>query len=329
MAEEKNVGQEQGTAKAQEQKPAEQPSDFNQGIPAQNAPFQAQVSGQSPSQGQPQGGAVPPAPPAQEGVLSAAWRDITASQGWFSRMFLLMIMGCVPVVSLFVNGYVLDWSCELLRGTRTALPKGTFNRKAFGVGFLYWVVSLLTSIASLVLWIFGLIPLVGIIIVFLLNLLFAGYTCIAGLRIALFNRFGAAFDFSDICKVMKRNVGGIFAVMFIPAFIAFIIIFIVVLLFLGGSLANIANTANLYSSYSYLSSSYAAQAILSQLGTLLATIGIMLPLVVFIVGIVGTFAQVWSLRAMAHWVNRFAPEWKEQAENAAHNQEKPSSPTWL
>lgn len=250
----------------------------------------------------------------QESILGAAWKDIVGSKGWFSKIFQLMIMGLIPFMNFFVSGYMLDWSATLLGGVREALPKRAFTRKSFVVGFFYQVLVAICWCVSLVTLVFLPIPLLGAVVIFVLNVFITAYGMIAGIRMALEGHFLAAFDLSDIWKVMKKDLGSLFVAVFIPALImsivATVLALILVAVVAGSVLASVstAHTISNLSSFSNMTYNPYATYIMSNPWLLLGqVVAVALPLlVVFLIvfGMLVVFMNIWQMRAVAHWLKK-------------------------
>lgn len=258
--------------------------------------------------------------PKEDGILASSWKDIAKSKGWLVKIFQLMIMGLIPFVNLFVNGYILDWSQTLMRGTREVLPKRAFNSKAFITGFLYWVVTLVCWFSSLILLVFLPIPVLGVIIIFILNTFITAYAMIAGIRMALYNRFTAAFDLSEIWNVMRKDLGSLFLAIFVPAIIVVVIAIVlaIILVLCGfGAFATSSATRALSGSSGALGYGLVSNPYTSYLGNNLLTLfaqiaSAVLPLfIIFIIifGMLAVFMNIWQMRAVAHWLRKNAPEW--------------------
>lgn len=279
----------------------------------------------SPEPPQPQFRPQPPVQPAREGVLGAAWRDITSSPGWVGRTALLALMGVFPVVGFYVNGYLLRWSAELVNGARTALPKGVFDRKAFLTGFLYWVVTFLCGLAASVLVVLNVIPVLGAILAWLGFLCVNCYAAVAGIRMALSGRFGAAFDLSQIVEVLKRNPGSAFVAVFVPSLVTglvgVLVSLMVVAVFGAASCSALAKSVG-YASYGYgYGLSSGSDGALGALGVIFGILGPLVGIVVVVLMFCSVFGTIWSLRAFGHFVAENAPEWAVDAD-AADSAEK-------
>ena len=103
----------------------------------------------------PQYGGMPPAAqparPQVEGVLGAAWKDITSTPGWIKKVIILCLIGLVPILNFAVIGYALRWARELSFGQRTSMPEEIFRKKEISTGFCGTLVSFALDCVVLIL----------------------------------------------------------------------------------------------------------------------------------------------------------------------------------
>ncbi|WP_251159039.1 zinc-ribbon domain-containing protein [Caniella muris] len=280
--------------------------------PAPEARRQTPPPPVQPPAGAPSAGPVPPSQPpvpptaAQRGILGQAWHDLTGSQGWFGRVVVLILMNLVPVLGWYVSGYMLQWGASAGDGSE-GLPRRSFSRSTVWLGFLYAVLGLIGAVATASLFYVGAVPVLGPIFLFCWAVLVSVYTTVAGVRMAARGSFGAAFDLSDILEAFKRDPWGAIVAVFVPGLAAGAVIVVVAMLVLTGA------AGSMYASSYYLySGSYYGYG-LDPLSTVAAMLGILGPAVVIVAlaaAFAGTFAQLWSVRAVGVWIDRNAPQWK-------------------
>lgn len=256
----------------------------------------------------------------QEGCLGAGWRDITSSPGWFKRLLLLAIMNCVPVLNFFVTGYCVKWGADVAGGKRETLPRGNFCKHTFVVGLLAYVLNVLLTIANLWLYAINAIPFIGFIISFVINLFASAFLSLAIMRMAVRRRFGAAFDLSEIMRRYKTRVGSLLASAVVPGIITtaiFVIIALLVLFICAGIAVATFNTGSAasYSNLMYLLNGFAYNPVGSAIA-IASTLGILIVILVALFLFLNAFANVWSMRAVGHWVAQNAPQWSDDAVEA-------------
>lgn len=275
--------------------------------PRQTPPPPAQ-----PPAGGPSAAPVPPsrppvaAAPFQRGILGQAWHDLTGSQGWFGRVFTLILMNLVPVLGWYVSGYMLQWGASAGDGAE-GLPRRSFSRSTLWLGFLYGVLGLLGGLAAAGLFYVGVIPVLGAIFLFCWGVVVSVYTTVAGVRMAIKGNFGAAFDLSEILEAFKRDPWGAIVAVFVPGLAAGAIVCVVVMLVLTAAAGSLyASSYYLYSGSYY---GYGADP-LSTVGAVLGILGPAVVVVALVAVFAGTFAELWSVRAVGVWIDRTAPQWK-------------------
>lgn len=64
-----------------------------------------------------------PAPAYATSCLKAAWEDVKATPNYVSRLLVLGLIMCVPILNFVVAGYLLFWSREVPFGGRSLLPQ--------------------------------------------------------------------------------------------------------------------------------------------------------------------------------------------------------------
>lgn len=254
-------------------------------------------------------------PVAQKGILATAWNDITSSDGWVKRLFLLMAMNCVPILNLFVEGYLIDWAADAARGNNNVLPKENFDRRIFLKGLFVVILSFLYSIAVGILFFIGMIPFIGAVIGFVISLFTNPILYLMLVRMSVREKFWAAFDMSEIWRRYKTGVGSLVGATFLPAFIINLIFFIIVAIIVG---IIIMVTMSGFSSMGYYGRggfgympSGGFEGIFGMLFGAIAVLGIFAVIFVLLFIFINTLASIWTQRAVGIWVSRYAPDWAE------------------
>ena len=103
-----------------------------------------------------------PAPAYATSCLKAAWEDVKATPNYVSRLLVLGLIMCVPILNFVVAGYLLFWAREVPFGGRSLLPEKIVTGKNFEYGFYAFVLSLVVGlVGGIVGGIFGWIPFIG------------------------------------------------------------------------------------------------------------------------------------------------------------------------
>lgn len=280
-----------------------------------------------PSYGQPQGapaGAPVGAASGQvyysEGCISAALADIRGSQNWFGSALVLGLINCVPILNFVSQGYLLNWSREVPFGGKTQMPKKYLSGKNFEIGFYFFLISLVFALvvgvaSALFVW----IPLIGWLAVLAFSFGVSMFTQLCGMRMAMMQQLGDGFAIGKAWQMVKRNWTGLLCAAVVPSLVAGLVIGAIALVasLLGmGAIAPMA----LIDPYSF--GGGAAAGMLGALGLL----GVLVMLVVMVICLViEFFASLVTVRAVAHWVGRYAPEWASEATYRASSYGTPLS----
>ncbi|WP_165172397.1 DUF4013 domain-containing protein [Adlercreutzia sp. ZJ242] len=288
----------------QAQQPYAAPGANPYGAPAQ--PYAAPAPQPQP-QPQPQAQPVYPV-----GCVSAAMADIRATDGWFKRMMFLGLVGCVPILNFTVEGYALNWSREVPFGGRTAMPKSVVNGKNFEIGFYCFVIMFVFNlVGGLVAGIVALVPLLGWLASLAIAIGVSMFASLCATRMAIMQQLGEGFRIGEAWNVLKRNWTGLAVAVIGPSLVAGVVVaalvsigsvFLALGVALPASLAVSADVAN------------GALALFGALGI----VGVLLFVALVLVSVgISMIAHVVVLRAVGHWVGRYAHEWTTEAYRAA------------
>ena len=231
--------------------------------------------------------------------LSEAWADVRGSEGWVGKACLLGLVNAVPILNFVTAGYILRWARQLATGARLPMPKGLFVDRAFVVGFFATVLYLISYFVSgIATAIVGWVPLLGALAAFAFSIFFGMFVDASVVRMAIVDRFGAAFDFGKVWRAYKRSLGGLFCASVVPLIVAGIVIVAVVIVYVIVLTVFIGSGAVSISIYSSHHVAYEG------VGTIVATVVLWI-----VVAMALAVAQLVSLRAIGHWVVRVAPDW--------------------
>ena len=241
--------------------------------------------------------------------LKAAWEDVKATPNYVSRLLVLGLIMCVPILNFVVAGYLLFWAREVPFGGRSLLPEKIVTGKNFEYGFYAFVLTLVVGlVGGIVGGIFGWIPLIGWIVSIVVSLVTYVAGIIMEMRMIMGMSLGEGFNVKDIWEKGRRNWGQLLLVTLVPmaivigiAIVLSIVVFSVLFLCVMGAVPTIAAIG------SAADPSFAQ--IMSLIGALAGPV-ILCSLVLYVVlSIVETFAEAVAIRGCAHWVARYAPEW--------------------
>lgn len=264
-----------------------------------------------------------PTPVYAQGCVSAAWQDITNSEGWIGKLFLMALIYLVPILNWVLPGYCMRWSRQLVLGRVENMPKNIFCNRAFINGVFYFVIGLVISIITMFACaILGVIPIIGFLAAVALGLLSTMFLNLCLLRCAVADNLGAGFQWGKIWETLKRNPGSLFCAAVLPGLIisailgiiCTIVISIALVLTVGSSIFDLFDIISYYSDYSggMYHGYYSYYGYEQLAGFLIRLLCVILPVVIvvaYICGIGSALADLLSLRAVGHWVARYAPDW--------------------
>ncbi len=162
-----------------------------------------------------------------------AWRSLSTTRNLFGKLALLALIQFVPILGQIVTfGYFLGWAREAAWNMDTPLPPHVFGRddsgfwsrgvRAFFIVILYTLIEgllctpLIAGGAAIV-YAFELDGAAAVAILassevlsVLLMLLLLAFQCIGLVRMAIYDRFGAAFQWGVAWRMTFHRFGGIF-----------------------------------------------------------------------------------------------------------------------
>lgn len=251
--------------------------------------------------------------PKERGNVAQAWADITGSPNWLKRLFLLLIMNCVPVLDLYVKGYSLQWGAQAARGKAEPLAPGVFTKKTLLYGLVPFLLKILAFLGSIVLWAFSVIPIIGVLFTLAGCLLADAFTRLAVMRVGATGRMGSAFDLSELFRVYRKNMGGLVFASAAPVILGGIVVIIVsvVLFALAGidSYSSMRDVGGHYGYYDYYYDPF--DLVFGSVGMVVA-----FALVGLLSALIQGAVELWTMRAVGYWVFKNAPEWVEQGSDA-------------
>ena len=258
---------------------------------------------------------------AQKGCLGQAWSDITSSPSWVKRVLTLMVMKCIPVLSIFASGYSLQWGAEAAAGKAKPLAAGSFNKKTFVLGLIVLLLGVLLSLGTLPFAALYLIPVLGVILTLAVDLLASAFYYMSAMRVGVTGKLGSAFELSDLFRAYRKNLGGLFAAAVVPSIIIAVIIVVLIAIYavfvVMGSVNVAQNIPYTYNDYGYYGGygnydSY-LPSVFGMLGGSLIGLILLLLAALFLTG----FSELWTMRAVGYWVNRNEPQWANEGEASA------------
>ena len=281
--------------------------------------------------------------------FKSAWGDIKNSPGWFGKLCLLALVNFIPIFGQIVTfAYLYGWAREIAWGTHEPLPRklfanedGKFWRRGWFVFVLTFVFAIIAQIiislgnycqvagaahvyagvshgsANPVLGTLGFIlVLVGFACALLLNVL----AWIGNMRISIYDRLSAGFQFGKLWKMLRHDTTGILKIFgmnllfqFILGILLAIIFTILMFIVIFAGVAGLMNAGYSPQSIQYMTDAQ-AMSMLVQFFMSAGLIGLLAILIGSFVALLSTvFVQMLVIRAMGYWTMQFeVPRWAGQ-----------------
>lgn len=276
--------------------------------------YQPQAAPQGSYQGAGQAG-FQAQPVYAKGCVASAVDDIKSQPGMMKKMAFLGLVGCVPILNFTVTGYAINWSREVPFGAKTPLPQKVVTGQNFEMGFYAFLVALVCGlVAGFTSGILALIPILGWIAAFVVAFGVTLYQYLAYMRMGMLQELGEGFKIQLIWNVMQRDWKTLLCAALIPSLVAGLIISIaatVLSLFAAGTGAATALM---------MDGGMAGGIMAGALGI----VTVFLFLLVYVVALAATaIAIMVTMRALGHWIARYAPEWTNDAWAASRYQQAP------
>lgn len=269
-----------------------------------------------------------------EGVLGAAWRDITSTAGWLKKVILLCLLGCVPILNFGVEGFALRWSRDLTLGNREPMPKEVFKKKEILTGFRAWIlriaydfIYLFLSFLAVVLLaaLFGVFSAeaaagISMLAIFLLVLAYAFFYYpvenAAIIRMVTVDYIEGGLNIQKIWQAFRRSMGSAIAGSVVPPLAVGIIQGILLGLLTAIMTAVATSTfGGYYDMYYYAPYELGYMSDFANTLTGLGAGFVFLYAVICLVNaMLSVFAMLIRWRALGHWAARTAPEWKDESD---------------
>lgn len=273
----------------------------------------------------------------QTGYFSAAWNDIRNSQGWFRKLLLLSLLMFIPVFGWVVlAGYLLGWARDMAWGVHAPMPARLFGNedgKLYSRGFFAWLIRVvLTAIVwvafSLVVPLLGAgfsmlghlgrgimgvsagVGSLGMALLILLAAVFLAimvtlFTWIGWMRMSIYGRLSAGFQFGRIWAMLRRDTGGIMRIF--GLFFAINIVVATVLVFVGAFVVLLTGVAIAIGVGAPGLHSPGIMVWMTILMVLVFVAAAYLSMCVYV------FSTMVAVRALGYWTRQFdVPRWRGQ-----------------
>ena len=266
--------------------------------------------------------------------VGKAWGSLATTKNLFGKLLLLALLQFIPIVGqIALLGCALGWAREAAWKMDTPLPDHVLGRgetgfwargaKAFLAIILFQII--LSAVVALLNYIpLGLaswvdlegdpliVTMVVCVVLSILAMIFLSLAFTAGLvRLAIYNRFGAAFQFGVCLQMVFRHFGGLLKILiafFLLSLVASIPVIVCVIVAVPGFFAAFGPvvTLNLAFGPSFLSVDPEIVSLLSgdsALGCSLVTVALVVALLLF--QAISVMLELLEWRAIGNWVATF------------------------
>lgn len=280
----------------------------------------------------------------QAGYFKTAWSDVKNTPGWFGKVLLLALIGCIPVFGIIVvSGYLYGWARDITWSVHGPMPKRIFGNedgKLYSRGFFVLVIGLacallpwiiegilmaVTGFGSLtyghgynggfgggMLMFSGLISMVLSILAIAVSFIAVLFQWVGSMRMSVYGRLSAGFQFNKMWAMIRHDMSGllrIFGMALLMGLIIGIIISIVftILVFVGVFVGIAATGGSVYYGNHFDGPMW---------GMILGFGGLGFIIMMFL-GYIAfaaiVFAETIIVRALGYWMRQFdIPSWRGQ-----------------
>lgn len=278
----------------------------------------------------------------QTGYFNAAWNDIRNSQGWFRKLLLMSLLMFIPVFGWMVAlGYLLGWARDIAWGVHSPMPERLFGNedgRLYSRGFFSWLIRIVMSALLWVAftlvtacmgavaagvaggghgmlgheistWVGGLSLVAGLVVfaaLLFLCLLAVAFTWIGWMRMSIYGRLSAGFQFGRMWAMLRRDIGGLFRIL--GMFLLINVAVAAVVLFLGFVALLIFGVGGLV-----FASGFANFGLPSTMAWALIAFSLIFAAGCYVSVCVYVFSTTMVVRAIGYWTRQFdVPRWRGQ-----------------
>lgn len=272
--------------------------------------------------------------------FKSAWGDIKNSPGWLGKLCLLALLNFVPVFGQIVAfGYLYGWAREIAWGTHQPMPAkilanedGKLYRRGWFIFVLVFVFSLIPGAIvgigqsfetrEVVMTVWGLqvvknpvMSLVGTsfnLVGIVLSLVFSVFAWIGSMRVAIYDRLSAGFQFGKIWSMLRHDTNGILRIFGMNLLFALVlglllsmVFMVLIMMVITVGVAGLVGSGFTIDSLQYLDTSETIQLLVQLIGSA-GLIGIVsLAIASFLMFAVSLFVDMLVTRAMGYWTMQF------------------------
>lgn len=306
----------------------------------------------------------------QQRYFATAWADIKSTPGWFGKICLLALILFIPVFgAIAFFGYAWGWARDIAWNVRQPMPARIFGNED---GKLYrrgWFALVIVVALALIVYLIDMVLTGGLaactastmpqqgyydpspygfnpaaaaalgiggvlvsLVYFVLSLAASVFGWVGAIRMAIYDRLSAGFQFGKIWKMithdlngMARIIGMVLLMSLILVAIAGVVLTIVFFMYFGYAIS-VAGPA--LSHIGDSSVPFSSSLVATQLGSSTLIFVLVLLVVLYFLVVASVFVDLMAFRAVGYWARGFnVPEWRGQNDPLPFEVQPPQQPS--
>lgn len=272
--------------------------------------------------------------------FNTAWQDIRSTPGWVGKLLLLSLLMFIPVFGwIVVAGYLLGWARDIAWGVHGPMPARIFGNedgKLYSRGFFAWIIGIVFALAPAVIigavnailgigaagfapWhhggmafavsagiTSGVVAMAVTVAGVALYVLATMFQWIGWMRMAVYGRLSAGFQFERIWTMLRRDTHGLARIFGMNLIVMAIVGVLAVVAMVGVGIG--VMIMGVYAAGTGMNSGTPSFAV----GVLVLMVAF-LALVSYVGMVTSVFCIAMVMRAMGYWTRQFdVPHWRGQ-----------------
>lgn len=272
--------------------------------------------------------------------FNTAWQDIRSTPGWVGKLLLLSLLMFIPVFGwIVVAGYLLGWARDIAWGVHGPMPARIFGNedgKLYSRGFFAWIIGIVFTLAPAAImgavnailgigaagfapWhhggmtfaisagiMSGVVAMAVTVAGVALYVLATMFQWIGWMRMAVYGRLSAGFQFERIWTMLRRDTHGLARIFGMSLIVMAIVGVLAVVAMVGIGIG--VMIMGVYAAGTGINSGTPSFAV-----GVLVLMAAFLALVSYAGMATSVFCIAMVMRAMGHWTRQFdVPHWRGQ-----------------
>lgn len=271
----------------------------------------------------------------KRGYFATAWRDVRMSKGWLRNLLLLSLISLVPIIGpMVLLGYVYGWARDIAWGVRTPMPEhiraAVHDRMLLRGMHLFVLELVFLAMPVLFAWLLGILftdglaswadswaflaPINADLVIrrtvtalcYVFALIVIPFILVGWMRATIYGRLSAGFQISRIWSMARYRLSGLLRIAGILLVLVCAIVVLALVYILGvGLLGAVYSVTTLLQGGQVDWNAFASGIMPVAVATL--------PVLVYAVAVLHTFAHVIIGRSLGYWTAQFdVPHWQGQ-----------------